>query len=160
MTSAKASPRDHQRMVRIERGREPRARWSRMTDLPRPNKHERKRLYIERFPKCSSAASGWPMLRLERRADDTSRHSKRCPALFTEAFAKMEASANTIAGIRDTFSRLHASPARMPRPGPTRLRIEDLERDLVGDLLSTSQTSADTPRERHTRWLRSGPSSV
>ena len=79
------------------------------------------------------------------------------PALLQRFFAErlgaqMAASPNTVAGYRDTFRLLlRYASARLGRP-PTRLRIEDLDADLVADFLAHAETERrNGARTRNTR---------
>lgn len=72
---------------------------------------------------------------------------------FTERLAtQMNASPNTIAGYRDTFRLLlRYAERRLGRP-PTRLRIEDIDADLVTDFLVHIETERQNgARSRNTR---------
>lgn len=79
------------------------------------------------------------------------------PALLQNFFtdrlrSQMEASPNTIAGYRDTF-RLFLRFAGVKRgKGPTKLRIEDLDAELVGDFLLHIETARrNSARSRNIR---------
>lgn len=79
------------------------------------------------------------------------------PALLQRFFTdrlctQMEASAHTIAGYRDTFRLLlRFASAQRGRP-PTRLGIEDLDADLIGDFLVHVETiRGNGARTRNTR---------
>ena len=68
------------------------------------------------------------------------------PALLQRFFTdrlctQMEASANTIAGYRDTFRLLLRFASEQRRKPPTRLRIEDLDAGLIGDFLVHVETA-------------------
>jgi integrase/recombinase XerD len=83
--------------------------------------------------------------------------ASRFPALLQRFFTdrlctQMEASANTIAGYRDTFRLLlHFASERCSKP-PTRLRIEDLDAELIGDFLMHVETvRRNGARSRNTR---------
>lgn len=72
---------------------------------------------------------------------------------FTERLcAQMQASANTVAGYRDTFRLfLRFACARCGKE-PTRLRVEDLDADLVADFLTHVETERrNGARTRNTR---------
>lgn len=72
---------------------------------------------------------------------------------FTERLCtQMDASPNTIAGYRDTFRLfLRFASERRGKP-PTRLRIEELDADLVTDFLTHVETArANGARSRNTR---------
>ena len=72
---------------------------------------------------------------------------------FTERlFTQMQASRHTIAGYRDTFRLLlRFASAQAGRP-PTKLRIEDLDVELVGDFLIHIETArSNSARSRNTR---------
>ena len=73
------------------------------------------------------------------------------PALLQRYFTdhlctQMEASANTIAGYRDTFRLLLRFASEQTDKAPTRLRIEDLDAELIGDFLLHVETAAGTVR--------------
>jgi integrase/recombinase XerD len=79
------------------------------------------------------------------------------PALLQRFFTdrlctQMEASANTIAGYRDTFRLLlRYAGARLHVP-PTKMRIEDLDADLIADFLVHVETiRRNAARSRNTR---------
>lgn len=79
------------------------------------------------------------------------------PALVQQFFtdrlsAQMEASPNTIAGYRDTFRLLlRFASERTGRP-PTKLKVEDLDSDLVGDFLTHVENERrNSARSRNTR---------
>jgi integrase/recombinase XerD len=64
----------------------------------------------------------------------------------------MEASENTIAGYRDTFRLLLHFAGEQLRKPPTRLRIEDLSAELIGDFLMHVETvRRNGARSRNTR---------
>ena len=72
---------------------------------------------------------------------------------FTERLcAQMEASPNTIAGYRDTFRLLlRFARDRTGRP-PTKLKVDDLDCDLVADFLAHVETERrNSARSRNTR---------
>jgi integrase/recombinase XerD len=79
------------------------------------------------------------------------------PALLQRFFAdhlstQMEASANTIAGYRDTFRLLLRFASEQRGKTPTRLRIEDLDADLIADFLVHVETARrNSARSRNTR---------
>ncbi len=79
------------------------------------------------------------------------------PALLQRFFTdrlctQMEASANTIASYRDTFRLLLRFSGERTGKAPTRLRIEDLDADLIGDFLLHVETSRrNGARSRNTR---------
>jgi integrase/recombinase XerD len=79
------------------------------------------------------------------------------PALLQRFFTdrlctQMEASANTIAGYRDTFRLLLRFASEQRGKAPTRLRIEDLDADLIGDFLLHVETARrNGARSRNTR---------
>jgi|SRR5579859_346625 len=79
------------------------------------------------------------------------------PALLQRFFtdrlcAQMEASANTIAGYRDTFRLLLRFANERTGNAPTRLRIEDLDAELIGDFLLHVETARrNGARSRNTR---------
>ena len=79
------------------------------------------------------------------------------PALLQRFFTdrlctQMEASANTIAGYRDTFRLLLRFASEQRGKMPTKLRIEDLDADLVADFLVHVETSRrNGARSRNTR---------
>lgn len=65
---------------------------------------------------------------------------------------QMEASPNTIAGYRDTFRLFLRFASEKRGKGPTKLRIEDLDVELVGDFLQHVETvRKNTARSRNTR---------
>ncbi len=65
---------------------------------------------------------------------------------------QMEASPNTIAGYRDTFRLLLRFASEKRGKSPTKLRIEDLDAELVGDFLLHVETSRrNSARSRNTR---------
>jgi integrase/recombinase XerD len=72
---------------------------------------------------------------------------------FTDRLcAQMEASPNTIAGYRDTFRLLLRFASNQIRQAPTKLKIEALDSDLVGDFLTDiEKTRGNTARSRNTR---------
>ena len=72
---------------------------------------------------------------------------------FTERLCtQMQASPHTIAGYRDTFRLLlRFASAEVGRP-PTKLRIEDLDVELISDFLSHIETArSNSARSRNTR---------
>ena len=72
---------------------------------------------------------------------------------FTDRLCtQMEASANTIAGYRDTFRLFLRFASEQRGKAPTRLGIEDLDVDLVADfLLHVETVRGNTARSRNTR---------
>jgi integrase/recombinase XerD len=72
---------------------------------------------------------------------------------FTDRLCtQMEASTNTIAGYRDTFRLLLRFASERTGKAPTRLRIEDLGADIIGDfLLYVETTRRNGARSRNTR---------
>ena len=72
---------------------------------------------------------------------------------FTDRLsAQMEASPNTIAGYRDTFRLLLCFATEKIGQPPTKLRIEDLDVNLVGDFLTQLETArSNSTRSRNTR---------
>lgn len=65
---------------------------------------------------------------------------------------QMEASPNTIAGYRDTFRLLLRFVSEKCGKGPTKLQMEDLDVELVGDFLHHVETvRKNTARTRNTR---------
>lgn len=79
------------------------------------------------------------------------------PALLQRFFTdrlctQMEASAHTIAGYRDTFRLLLRFASAQRDRAPTRLGIEDLDADLIGDFLVHVETiRGNGARSRNTR---------
>ena len=79
------------------------------------------------------------------------------PALIQQFFTdrlctQMEASPNTIAGYRDTFRLLLRFASEQTGRAPTKLKIEDLNSDLVGDFLTHVESErGNTARSRNTR---------
>jgi integrase/recombinase XerD len=79
------------------------------------------------------------------------------PALLQRFFTdrlctQMEASGHTIAGYRDTFRRLLRFASEQRGSIPTKLRIEDLDADLIGNFLLHVETSRrNGARSRNTR---------
>ena len=79
------------------------------------------------------------------------------PALLQRFFTdrlctQMEASENTIAGYRDTFRLLLCFASEQCRKPPTRLKIEDLNAELIGDFLAHIETVRQNgARSRNTR---------
>ena len=72
---------------------------------------------------------------------------------FTDRLCtQMEASANTIAGYRDTFRLFLRFASEQRGKAPTRLGIEDLDVDLVADFLLHVETArGNSARSRNTR---------
>jgi integrase/recombinase XerD len=72
---------------------------------------------------------------------------------FTDRLCmQMEASANTVAGYRDTFRLLLRFASEQRRKAPTRLRIEDLDAELIGNFLVHVETARQNgARSRNTR---------
>jgi site-specific recombinase XerD len=72
---------------------------------------------------------------------------------FTDRLAnQMEASANTIAGYRDTFRLLLRYAAAQTSKPPTRLQVADLDAGLIGDfLLHIESERGNSARSRNTR---------
>lgn len=72
---------------------------------------------------------------------------------FTERLCtQMEASPNTIAGYRDTFRLFLRFASEQCHKPPTRLRIEELDADLVTDFLTHVETERrNGARSRNTR---------
>ncbi len=83
--------------------------------------------------------------------------SSTFPALLQRFFTdrlctQMEASAHTIAGYRDTFRLLLRFASEQRGKVPTKLGIEDLDADLIGDFLLHVETSRrNSARSRNTR---------
>ena len=79
------------------------------------------------------------------------------PALLQRFFTdrlctQMEASAHTIAGYRDTFRLLLRFASERRSRAPTKLGIEDLDADLIGDFLIHVETArGNGARSRNTR---------
>jgi integrase/recombinase XerD len=79
------------------------------------------------------------------------------PALLQRFFTdrlctQMEASAHTIAGYRDTFRLLLRFASEQRGKLPTKVGIEDLDADLIGDfLLHVETTRRNGARSRNTR---------
>lgn len=79
------------------------------------------------------------------------------PALLQRFFTdrlctQMEASANTIAGYRDTFRLLLRFAGDRVRVPPTKMRIDDLDADLIADFLVHVETiRRNSARSRNTR---------
>lgn len=79
------------------------------------------------------------------------------PALLQRFFTdrlctQMQASANTIAGYRDTFRLLLRFAGEQRGKPPTRLRVEDIDADLVADFLVHVETArGNGARSRNTR---------
>ncbi len=111
--------------------------------------------YIEAVPELlelaserASALSG---------AGGTIMNTATLPTLLQQFFTdrlctQMQASPNTIAGYRDTFRLLlRFGSKRLSKP-PTKLRIEELDADLVGDFLTHIETARhNSARSRNTR---------
>ena len=72
---------------------------------------------------------------------------------FTERLcAQMDASANTIAGYRDTFRLFLRFACEQRGKPPTRLEVEELDADLVADFLTHVETERrNGARSRNTR---------
>lgn len=72
---------------------------------------------------------------------------------FTERLrTQMEASAHTIASYRDTFKLLLRFACEHLGKAPTKLLLEDLDVDLIGDFLQDIETSRrNSARSRNTR---------
>lgn len=72
---------------------------------------------------------------------------------FTDRLCtQMEASANTVAGYRDTFRLFLRFASEQRGKAPTRLGIEDLDVDLVADFLLHVETArGNSARSRNTR---------
>jgi integrase/recombinase XerD len=79
------------------------------------------------------------------------------PALLQRFFTnrlcrQMEASENTIAGYRDTFRLLLRFASEQRRKAPTRLQVEDIDAELIGDFLLHVETARrNSARSRNTR---------
>jgi site-specific recombinase XerD len=79
------------------------------------------------------------------------------PALLQRFFTdrlmtQLEASPNTIAGYRDTFRLLLRYAGTRLNRAPTKLRIEDIDADLVGDFLAhVEKVRRNSARSRNTR---------
>jgi integrase/recombinase XerD len=79
------------------------------------------------------------------------------PALVQQFFTdrlcnQMEASPNTIAGYRDTFRLLLRFTSERAGRAPTKLKIEDLNTELVGDFLAHIESERrNSARSRNTR---------
>ena len=79
------------------------------------------------------------------------------PALIQQFFTdrlctQMEASPNTIAGYRDTFRLLLRFASEQTGKAPTKLKVEDLDVDLVGDFLAHVETQRrNSARSRNAR---------
>src|ERR1039458_9373198 len=79
------------------------------------------------------------------------------PALVQRFFTdrlctQMEASPNTIAGYRDTFRLLLAFASEQAGRAPTKLKVEDIDADLVGDFLAHVETHrGNSARSRNVR---------
>jgi integrase/recombinase XerD len=74
-------------------------------------------------------------------------------AFFTDRLCtQMQASANTIAGYRDTFRLLLRFAGEQRGKAPTQLRIEDIDADLTADFLLHVETARrNSARSRNTR---------
>ena len=72
---------------------------------------------------------------------------------FTDRLGtQMQASANTVAGYRDTFRLLLRFASEQRGREPTKFRIEDLDADLVADFLLHVETARrNSARSRNTR---------
>ena len=72
---------------------------------------------------------------------------------FTDRLCtQMQASANTIAGYRDTFRLLLRFAGEQRGKAPTQLKVEDIGADLVADfLLHVETTRGNSARSRNTR---------
>lgn len=79
------------------------------------------------------------------------------PALIQQFFTdrlctQMQASPNTIAGYRDTFRLLLRFASEHTGRAPTKLRIEDLDSDLLGEFLAHVESERrNSARSRNTR---------
>src|ERR1700733_3176899 len=79
------------------------------------------------------------------------------PALIQQFFTdrlctQMEASPNTIAGYRDTFRLLLRFASEQNGRSPTKLRIEDLDSELIGNfLVHVESQRRNCARSRNTR---------
>jgi integrase/recombinase XerD len=79
------------------------------------------------------------------------------PALLQQFFTdrlynQMQASPNTIAGYRDTFRLLLRFVSNRTGQAPTKLKIEDIDSELVGDFLAHIEGERrNTARSRNTR---------
>src|SRR5271165_5477048 len=79
------------------------------------------------------------------------------PALLQRFFTdrlctQMEASPNTIAGYRDTFRLLLRFASERTGREPTRLTVDDLNADTVGDFLAHIESERrNSTRSRNTR---------
>jgi site-specific recombinase XerD len=79
------------------------------------------------------------------------------PALLQRFFTdrlmtQLEASPNTIAGYRDTFRLLLRYAGTRLNRAPTKLRIEDIDAELIGDFLShVEKVRRNSARSRNTR---------
>ncbi len=79
------------------------------------------------------------------------------PALLQRFFTdrlctQMQASANTISSYRDTFRLLLRFAGEQRSKAPTRLKVEDIDADLVGDFLLHVETARrNGARSRNTR---------
>jgi len=72
---------------------------------------------------------------------------------FTDRLTtQLQASPNTIAGYRDTFRLLLRYASQRRNRPPAKLRVEDLDADLIADFLShIEKTRRNTARSRNTR---------
>ena len=72
---------------------------------------------------------------------------------FTERLmAQMEASANTIAGYRDTFRLLLLFTSQQSGKAPTKIKVEDLDSNLVNNFLAHLEGKrSNSARSRNTR---------
>ena len=72
---------------------------------------------------------------------------------FTDRLCtQMQASANTVAGYRDTFRLLLRFAGEQRGKEPTKLKVEDLDADLVADFLVHVETARrNSARSRNTR---------
>lgn len=79
------------------------------------------------------------------------------PALLQQFFTdrlcnQMQASPNTIAGYRDTFRLLLRFTSEHIGRAPTKLRIEDIDAELIGDFLTHIESErCNSARSRNTR---------
>lgn len=79
------------------------------------------------------------------------------PALIQQFFTdrlctQMQASPNTIAGYRDTFRLLLRFASEHTGRAPTKLKIEDLDSDLMGEFLAHVESERrNSARSRNTR---------
>lgn len=72
---------------------------------------------------------------------------------FTDRLTtQMQASPNTIAGYRDTFRLLLGFASKRRGQPPTKLKVDDLDADLVGDFLAHIEAErGNSARSRNTR---------